>query len=187
MPNSAQLAASLASWKLACWSRMGSAAVVGGRRMVGGGDRALGVADRQAAPAEALEGLRAGDLVDEVEVDADDGRRAGLLEDDVVVPDLLDERARAWRRRWPPRCRTCRERSRGAGRAPRRRAPTTRQASGFARRWNRCAACVRTYAVCATTQVVPHRGEIAATEREARCTGTSWNGRWQAIGRRSRS
>ncbi len=51
------------------------------------------VADLEAALAEAGEGLRAGDLVDEVQVDAEDGRRAGLLDDDVVVPDLLDERA----------------------------------------------------------------------------------------------
>jgi hypothetical protein len=51
------------------------------------------MADTEAAPTKALEGLRAGDLVDEVEVDADDSGSAGLGEDDVVVPDLLDERA----------------------------------------------------------------------------------------------
>ena len=53
------------------------------------------MADLQAAPPEALERLRAGDLVDEVEVDAQDGRGARLLVDHVVVPDLLDERAGA--------------------------------------------------------------------------------------------
>ena len=50
---------------------------------------------RQAPVAEALERLGAGDLVDEVQVDADDARGAGLLEHDVLVPDLLDERARS--------------------------------------------------------------------------------------------
>jgi hypothetical protein len=29
--------------------------------------------------------------VDEMEVDGEDGRRAGLLEHDVLVPDLLEE------------------------------------------------------------------------------------------------
>ena len=48
----------------------------------------------QAAVAEAGERLGAGDLVDEVEVDREDGGRVGLLGDDVVVPDLLDEGAR---------------------------------------------------------------------------------------------
>ena len=47
------------------------------------------------AGAQAGEGLRAGDLVDEVEVDREDGGRALVLGDDVVVPDLLDEGARA--------------------------------------------------------------------------------------------
>ena len=58
-----------------------------------------------------------GDLVDEVEVDREDRRGARLLGDDVVVPDLLDDRSRlahdgtALRFGWSP------ERSRGrAGR-----------------------------------------------------------------------
>ena len=67
---------------------------VGRRRVVGGRDGPLRVADRQAAGAEARERLRRGDLVDEMEVDREDGRRARLLDDDVVVPDLLDDRAR---------------------------------------------------------------------------------------------
>ena len=45
-------------------------------------------------PAQALERLGRRDLVDEVEVDAEDRRRPGFLGDDVVVPDLLDDRAR---------------------------------------------------------------------------------------------
>ena len=72
----------------------GQRAVVRGRGMVRGGDGALGMTDGQAAPAQPFEGLRAGDLVDEVEVDADDRRSTWFSEDDVVVPDLLDERAR---------------------------------------------------------------------------------------------
>ena len=52
----------------------GQGAVVRRRGVVRRGHGPLGVADGQAAATEALEGLRAGDLVDEVEVDADDGR-----------------------------------------------------------------------------------------------------------------
>ena len=43
------------------------------------------------ALAEAREGLRARDLVDEVEVDREDRGLTGVFGDDVVVPDLLDE------------------------------------------------------------------------------------------------
>ena len=43
--------------------------------------------------AQAGEGLGAGDLVDEVQVDGEDGGRAGVLGDDVLVPDLVDEGA----------------------------------------------------------------------------------------------
>ena len=50
---------------------------------------------RQAALPQAGERLGAGDLVDEVQVDREDGGRARLLDDDVVVPDLLDEGARS--------------------------------------------------------------------------------------------
>ncbi len=75
----------------------GQRAVVRGRGVVRGGDGALGVADGEATAAQSLERLWAGDLVDEVEVDAEHGRRAGLLQDDVVVPDLLDEGARRGR------------------------------------------------------------------------------------------
>ena len=66
---------------------------VGRGRVVRGRDGLVRPPDRQPARAEAGEGLGARDLVDEVEVDREDGRRAGLLGDDVVVPDLLDERA----------------------------------------------------------------------------------------------
>ena len=56
--------------------------------------RELAVAsDSSGAPvhAEAVERLRAGDLVHEVEVDCKDGGRTLLLIDDVLVPDLLDD------------------------------------------------------------------------------------------------
>ena len=67
------------------------AARVGRGGVVGRGDRQLGPAHREAALAKPGERLRARDLVDQVQVDGEDGRRVGLLDDDVVVPDLLDE------------------------------------------------------------------------------------------------
>ena len=70
------------------------AAVVGRDRVVRGRDRLARPADAQAALAEPRERLRAGHLVDEVEVDREDGRGARILRDDVVVPDLLDDGAR---------------------------------------------------------------------------------------------
>ena len=62
--------------------------------VVGGRDGLVGAPDREAAGPEPRERLRAGDLVDEVEVDREDGRRALVLRDDMVVPDLLDECSR---------------------------------------------------------------------------------------------
>ena len=47
----------------------------------------------QLALPEARECLRARHLVDEVEIDREDGRRIGLLGDDVRIPDLVDDRA----------------------------------------------------------------------------------------------
>ena len=49
---------------------------------------------REAARAQPGERLRARHLVDEVEVDGEDGGGARVLGDDVVVPDLVDDRAR---------------------------------------------------------------------------------------------
>jgi hypothetical protein len=40
-----------------------------------------------------LEGLRTGDLVDEVTVDVDQRLLAGGTADEMVVPDLVEERA----------------------------------------------------------------------------------------------
>jgi hypothetical protein len=53
--------------------------------------------DLQAALAQAGKGLRAGDLVDEVEVDGQDARSPGLVAHDMAVPDLVNERARWFR------------------------------------------------------------------------------------------
>src|SRR6188768_3074819 len=46
------------------------------------------------AGAQPREGLRAGDFVDEVEIDGQDGGRTRVLGHDVVVPDLVDDGAR---------------------------------------------------------------------------------------------
>ena len=72
----------------------GQRAVVRRRGVIRRGDGPLWVAHGQAATSKTFEGLRAGDLVDEVEVDAKDRGSPGLLVDDMVVPDLLDECAR---------------------------------------------------------------------------------------------
>jgi hypothetical protein len=61
--------------------------------MVSGRDRPLRVANLQAALAKAGESLGAGHLVDEMEVDGEHARRAVILGDDVIVPDLLNEGA----------------------------------------------------------------------------------------------
>ena len=53
--------------------------------MVGRRHGLAGPADAEAARAEPGERLRAGDLVDEVEVDREDRRGARVLGDDVVV------------------------------------------------------------------------------------------------------
>src|SRR5574338_27328 len=68
-------------------------AAVGGRdRVVDRRDRLARSSDAEAALAEAVEGLRAGHLVDEMEIDAEDVRRAVRAgNDDVPVPDLLDD------------------------------------------------------------------------------------------------
>ena len=97
MPNSAQFAVSWSTWAAAM--RIEDRQVPRRRRhrVVGRRDGPLRVADRQASSAQAGERLRAGDLVDEVQVDGEHARSVLRLGDDVVVPDLVDERARlAW-------------------------------------------------------------------------------------------
>ena len=53
----------------------GGRRAVGRHVVVGGGERAVGAADRAAGQPQAVEGLRARDLVDEVQVDVDQARR----------------------------------------------------------------------------------------------------------------
>jgi hypothetical protein len=65
----------------------------GGDVVVLGGEGEVRAAHGAAGQAQAVEGLRAGDLVDEVQVDVDEVRLALGAADDVGVPDLLGERA----------------------------------------------------------------------------------------------
>src|SRR6185437_4838911 len=76
--------------------RVGDAAAAIRRRdvVVGDGEDRLGPPHLAAAGAQALEGLRARHLVDDVAVDVDEGRILILLVDDVAVPDLVEQRAR---------------------------------------------------------------------------------------------
>ncbi len=70
-------------------------APVGGRdRMVGGGDGLAGSTDADAARPQPGERLRTRHLMDEVEVDREDRRRARVLGHDMVGPDLVDDGAR---------------------------------------------------------------------------------------------
>ncbi|MEZ5394384.1 MAG: hypothetical protein R2724_16335 [Bryobacterales bacterium] len=50
----------------------------------------VGSADLETAIAQALEGLRRGHLMDEVQVDVEDRRRTRLMNDDMIVPDLFE-------------------------------------------------------------------------------------------------
>ena len=100
MPNSAQFLRSALTCALAIWSAMTRRSWTrgGGDVVVDGGDVAVGAAELAAGEAEAFEGLRAGDLVDELEVDVEDGGLAGGLGDDVVLPDFFEHgaRGRVW-------------------------------------------------------------------------------------------
>ena len=76
MPNSAQLRSSASTWTRLSWSLMRAATArpVGGDVVVGGRERAVRAAHLAAGQAQAVEGLRAGDLVDEVQVDEQQAR-----------------------------------------------------------------------------------------------------------------
>ena len=95
MPNSAQLRSSWPIWAAACAVEDRQVARGRGHRVVRRRDRLARAPHLQAALPQPGERLRAGDLVDEVQVDREDGGRARLFDDDVVVPDLLDEGARS--------------------------------------------------------------------------------------------
>jgi hypothetical protein len=68
--------------------------VVGGRVVVFGGDRQIGPPHRTAGHAQPVERLRAGDLVQQVQVDVEQVGLAVGLPNHVSVPNLLRERAR---------------------------------------------------------------------------------------------
>src|SRR6266404_2694536 len=61
------------------------------RGMVHGGERALGASYAQAALAQHREGLRGGDLVNQVQVDVEHRRRVGALGAHLVTPPHLVE------------------------------------------------------------------------------------------------
>lgn len=59
--------------------------------MVHRGLGVIGPTDFQSSIAQSLKGLGRGDLMDEMEVDIEDGRATGLMEDDMLVPDLFEQ------------------------------------------------------------------------------------------------
>ena len=73
--------------------RIGQRAVGGGHVVVDHGQRALGRAHLALVHAQALEGLRAGHLVDEVPVDINERRAVRVVRDQVIVPDFVVQRA----------------------------------------------------------------------------------------------
>ena len=92
-PNSVQLVAQRLD--LGTRHRVGDRLVDVDRRdvVVLGRDREVGATHRSTSQPQALEGLRAGHLVDEVEVDEEEVRFTFCGADDVLVPNLLGQRA----------------------------------------------------------------------------------------------
>ena len=68
--------------------------IPGGGVVICRGHRKVGTANGTASHSKPIERLRRGDLVDEVEVDIDDGRFARLFVDHVGVPNLLEHSLR---------------------------------------------------------------------------------------------
>ena len=68
----------------------GSAARLGRNIVVDRGDRPVGLAHPASGRAQAVEGLRRGDLVDQVQVDIEKRQAVGGRRDDVLVPDFLE-------------------------------------------------------------------------------------------------
>ena len=62
-----------------------------GRGMVQRAERPVRAADLEAALAKTAEGLRGGHLMDEMQIDVEDGRGVGLLDHDMRIPDLFEE------------------------------------------------------------------------------------------------
>src|SRR3981081_4221312 len=67
-----------------CWT--------GGDVVIDCRDGAVGAAQFAAGHTEAVEGLWAGDLVDEVQIDIEDARFACGFDDEVLLPDFFEER-----------------------------------------------------------------------------------------------
>ena len=90
-PNSAQFLrrASICLAAMASTMRRRSSALVRDV-VVDGGDGAVGAAELAACHAEAVEGLRGGDLVDEMQVDVEERRFALGLGDEVLLPDFFE-------------------------------------------------------------------------------------------------
>ena len=92
MPNSAQFLRSALICAAEIWSTMYEAVLRagGGDVVVDRGDGAVGAAQLAAGQAQAVERLRRGDLVDQLQVDVEDRRLAFGLGDDVLLPDLFE-------------------------------------------------------------------------------------------------
>ena len=93
MPNSAQLRSRASI--CAARERVLDAALAadGGDVVIDGGQRAVGAAHPPAGQPQAVEGLRRGHLVDQVQVHVEDGRPVGAGRAHLVrIPDLLEER-----------------------------------------------------------------------------------------------
>ena len=91
-PNSAQFLRSVSIWVRETGSAIGRSMSVGRDVVVLGGEREVGPAHRAAGQPQAVERLRAGDLVHQVQVDVEQVGLAVGAAHDVRVPDLLGER-----------------------------------------------------------------------------------------------
>ncbi len=71
----------------------GQAAVMGWNAVIDGGDRAMEIADLQTALAQPIEGLGAGDLMEQLQIDVKQGGLTIPLGDHVRIPELVVEGA----------------------------------------------------------------------------------------------
>ena len=93
MPNSAAVGLELIELFERDLIDDGQRAVRRGNAVVGGGDGEIGTPHLEAALAQALEGLGRRHLVDQVQVDEQQGGSAGALVDYVGVPEFFDDGA----------------------------------------------------------------------------------------------
>ena len=92
MPNSRQLRSRASSCALAISSVTGSIERPRRRVVVHRGDRQVRSADLAAGQPQAVERLRRGHFVDEMQVDIEQRGLAGSIANDVRGPDLFEER-----------------------------------------------------------------------------------------------